>query len=130
MSRKLIPAVVNQACSALPDSASGKPEANPNRPMLRMRQLRPGNAATSSVDIVDHVRRVIRKPRRGRDRAGLELRAQAWRDDLVIDAPAHVVRARRAARGPPGVILALGFQRAIAVHPTLFLYQPVEPGAL
>src|SRR6185312_8979062 len=123
MSRRLMPAVVNQACSAGPDSASGRPEAKPSRPMLRMRQLRPGTAA-ASVGIVDGVRRVVGEALVAVDRATLQPLAQRGRDELVVDAPAHVVAAVR----PPRVVLALGVQCAVTVHPAA-LDQAVEPAA-
>ena len=43
--------------------------------------------------------------------------AQAGRGELVVDAPPHVVGAGGAAVAPPGVVLALGMQYAVGIHP-------------
>src|SRR6185312_4371873 len=117
MSRRLMPAVVNHACSALPDNASGSPDAKPSRPMLRMRQLRPVAATVGSVGIVDGIRRVVGEALVAVDRAGLEALAQRWGNHLVIDAPSHVVGARLAAVRPPGVFDRIRLQGAEAVDP-------------
>src|SRR5207342_374030 len=67
--------------------------------------------------------------RRAGDSAGLEPVAQARRHQLVVDAPTDIVGARRAARAPPGVVLAFGLERAITVDPTLRA-QAIHPVAL
>ena len=67
--------------------------------------------------VVDDEGRVVGEARLRMDRARTQPVAQRRRHDLVIDAPADVLGARRAAVAPPGVILAFGMQRAIRVDP-------------
>ena len=65
------------------------------------------------------------------DAAGQQPVAQRRRAELVVDAPPHVLRARRAAIGPPRVVLALGVQLAEGVDPARRVAaQAVEPIAL
>src|SRR5690348_6916874 len=126
MSLRLRPAVVNHACKVGLVSASGRPEAKPSRPTLRMRQRCPGAAAAPSVGIVDGVGRVVGETLVAVDRATLQPLAQRGRDELVVDAPTHVVLAGAPAVRPPRVILAFRMQGAVTVHPAA-LDQAVEP---
>src|SRR5690606_34041069 len=91
--------------------------------------------------VVHRVRRVVGEALFAVDRAGAQARRQRRGDELVVDAPAHVVGARRAAVAPPGVVLALRVQDAVGVHPAarprrgavaalVLADQAVEPGAL
>src|SRR6476620_6238428 len=78
--------------------------------------------------VFDQERRVVREPRRRGDLACAQTIAQRWRHQLVIDAPADVLGARRAAVAPPGVVLALRMQRAIRIDPAaVAIAQSVEP---
>src|SRR6185312_11185875 len=74
----------------------------------------------------DGVRRVVGETLVAVDRATLQPLAQRGRDELVINAPTHVVRAGVAAVRPPRVVLAFRMQRAVTVHPAA-LDQAVEP---
>ncbi len=67
---------------------------------------------------------------RRRSRRRSSFLAQIGADHLVIDPPADVLRTRRAALAPPGVVLALRSQRAVTVDPAVLLEQSGQPGAL
>src|SRR5688572_9789550 len=96
---------------------------------LRSRRLcstsrQPGRAggtgagvASEVVVIVHRVGRMVGEARSAQDRAGAQPVVQARGRELVVDAPADVVFARGAAVAPPGVVLALGVQRAVGVDP-------------
>ena len=83
----------------------------------RGRRPRTPGAGASEV-VVDRQRRVVGEALAAVDRRRTRSAvAQGRRHDLVVDAPADVVGARRAAVGPPGVVLASGLQRAERVDP-------------
>src|SRR5690606_40917908 len=84
-----------------------------------------------SQGVVHGVGRVVGEARRRRDRAVAQALAQRRGRELVVDAPADVLGARGAAVAPPGVVLALGVQRAVRIHPAMGVEaQAVEPLAL
>src|SRR5690606_39090009 len=98
-------------------------------------------ARSGEVEIVvDHVGGVVGEPRLAVDRTVAQAGRQARRDELVVDAPAHVLVASGAPLAPPGVLLLLGPQDAEAVVPAPLRRrravamdigdQAVEPGAL
>src|SRR5260370_5689961 len=62
------------------------------------------------VVIVDRQGGMVREPLRLVDRLLHRLRGDAGRGDLVVDAPADVLRPRLAAVRPPGVLLRLGVE--------------------
>src|SRR5690606_13229950 len=91
--------------------------------------------------VVDAERGVVGEALLAVDRAAAQARTQARGHELVVDPPAHVVGARRAAVAPPGVVLALRMQRAVGVDPAagprrgaiaalVRADHAVEPGAL
>src|SRR5207342_3951221 len=100
------------------------------------RPRRPRSSGVLRQVVVDDEGRVVGETRLGMDRARTQPVAQRRRHDLVIDPPADVLGARRAAIAPPGVVLAVGVQRAIRIDPTARLSidtlqaQAVEPVAL
>src|SRR5260221_737100 len=136
----------SQYASVPATSRNGRPEEKPKNSIVhaagcanaRQTDGLAGAAVTDGlVGIVDRKRRVIRKPRRRRDRA--RFRLQRRRGDLIIDAPADVIRARRTAIAPPRVFDSVRLHDAETVTPTLFRRwravaafvgnQRVEPGA-
>src|SRR5688572_24028792 len=89
-----------------------------------------GAGEAFSEVIVDGKRSVVGEPRGRMDRAGPQARQQRRRHELVVDAPAHVLGAGGAAVAPPGVVLALGVQRAVGVDPAGTVHaQAIEPVA-
>src|SRR5690606_29791200 len=67
--------------------------------------------------VVDNERRVVGEALLAVDRAGTQALAQRRGYELVVDAPADIVGARRAAVAPPGVVLAFRMQHAVGVDP-------------
>src|SRR5512139_2769908 len=133
------PRSFSQNASVPATSRNGRPEEKPNTAMVQAAgcanafqidgRAAATSAATGSVGIVDRIRRVVGEALLAVDGALAQPLAQRRRDDLVVDPPAHVVLARAAAVGPPGVVLTFRPERAVAVHPAA-LDQAVEPGAL
>src|ERR1035437_5871164 len=136
MSFRTMPFSLSQYASVPATSRNGSPDEKPNRNIVHaagcvnafqteglagLDSAAAAAAIGASGTVVDNVRRVIGKPRRRVDRAAFEACPQAGRHELVVDAPADIVRARRAAIAPPGVVLALRMQGAIAVDPTSFV---------
>src|ERR1700741_4852145 len=81
--------------------------------------------------VVDGVRRVVGKARRRRDLAAAHLLGQARRDDLVIEAPADLLGARRGGIRPPGVLVArIGPGAAEAVEPAFLRRRRVVAAAV
>src|SRR5256885_2224468 len=120
------PSAVSQACMAWPVSASGRPEAKPRR----VTTVRRCSATRSTRDdddtrstgalmprlsqlevVVDHHRRVIREALLEIDRLAHGGAGDARRGQVVVDAPAHVLRPRLAAVAPPGVLLGVRVER-------------------
>src|SRR6478752_8325812 len=98
-------------------------------PAWRPRRLR--SCGHLRQGVVHDERRVVGEARLRMDRARTQPVAQRRRHDLVIDAPADVLGARRAAVAPPRVILAFGMQRAIRVDPAAVVgADAIEPVAL
>src|SRR5690625_3303488 len=87
-------------------------------------------ASRRSRSVVDSKRRVIGKARVTIDGTTLEPFAERRGDELVIDAPADVTLTRTSAVRPPSVVLPLGIERAVAVHPAVFVHQRVHPRPL
>src|SRR5512135_975618 len=93
MSAMTIPRCLSQYASVPATSKKGRPDEKPKNSIVHAAGVAKARhndglctATAPSIGIVDRVRRVVGKPRRRRDRAGLELRAQTRRDDLVVDA--------------------------------------------
>src|SRR5688572_23833669 len=115
-----IPPSRSQPPMVLPTSMKGRPAPKPSASMTATRGVRSARRTSRKVGrrlgsevIVDGKRRVVGEPRRGVDGAGFQPRLQRRGDELVVDAPAHVLGARGAAVAPPGVVLALGVERAV-----------------
>src|SRR5690348_10141995 len=111
MSRSSIPRSLSQYASVPATSRNGRPEAKPNNSIVHAAgwanacqiETRAAAPLFASVTIVDAVGRVVGEARITRDRARAQAIAQRRRHELVVDAPADVVRARCAAIAPPGV---------------------------
>src|SRR5687768_5282555 len=80
--------------------------------------------------VVDGERGVVREAARLVDRLALRGRGDAGGGDLVVDAPADVLRPSLATVGPPGVMPGLLVQLAEDVHESDFVEDVREPGAL
>src|SRR5688572_25268757 len=80
--------------------------------------------------IVDRERSVVGEAPPLVDRFLRRARGDARRGDVVVDAPAHVLRPGLAAVGPPGVLLGLRVQAPEYVHPAQLVEHAREPGAL
>src|SRR4051812_4594812 len=84
----------NKAASGAASKYGRKPSGSLARKPLRERAV-----------IVDRQRRMVGKAPALVDRLLARLRRDAGRGDLVVDAPADVLRPRLAAIGPPGVLV-------------------------
>src|SRR3990170_1639094 len=80
--------------------------------------------------IVDRERRVIREAAPLVDRGLERFRGDAGRGDLVVDAPADVLRPGLAAVRPPGVLLGPGVEAPEYVDEARLVEHLRQPGAL
>src|SRR5690349_11356892 len=125
MSRSSMPRSLSQYASVPATSRNGRPEAKPNSSIVHaagcanacQMEARGATPCFVSVTIVHAVRCVVGEARLARDRTGAQALAQRWRDELVVDAPADVVRACGAAVAPPGVLDRVGLEHAETVEP-------------
>src|SRR5438874_5393426 len=81
---------------------------------------------SSLVDLNAH-RAVVRAFHGVADEGALQTRAQGRADEEVIDAPAHISRARAGHRAPPGVMPATLLELPEGVEETR-LHKPAETG--
>ena len=71
---------------------------------------------------------MIRKALVPVDFGSKHLVAESLRDDVVVDAPPHVVGPGLSAVGPPRVLLRLLFERSERIHPAVLAEHLVQPG--
>src|SRR5512135_1641634 len=126
------PLTVSHACSVAPVSASGRPEEKPSSSSRKI--LLPRNTPRSSAPeaplIVDDEGGVVGKAAPLVDRLAHGGLRHAGRGDLVVDAPADVLRPGLAAVRPPGVLLGLLVQAPEHVDEPDVIEHLGEPGAL
>src|SRR4051812_44445074 len=86
--------------------------------------------ALEGIVIIDRQGRVVREALLLVDRFLARRDGDAGRGDLVVDAPADVLRPGLAAVRPPGVLVGLVVDAAEDVDETQLVEYPGEPGAL
>src|SRR5262245_3639408 len=88
--------------------------------------------SSHGVVIIYRQRRVIRKPLRLVDRHAPRRCSEFGRRNLVVDAPAPVLRIRLPTVAPPGVARAgrIRAEPPVDIHPSQLVEDPAEPGAL
>src|SRR5258706_9914272 len=153
MTARLMPSVLSHAGSRLIRMYSGRPEANPVKTQISMRRfstlhhdvVSEAGGADGMRDcnlppnpdpvleprvVVDRQRCVIGKTLRLIDAHSPRPCGDSRSRNLVVDAPAHVLRPRLAAIRPPGVLPRPRVHAAEHVHPADFVEGLRQPGAL
>src|SRR4051812_15827891 len=134
-----MPCWARRVVRVAPIIAKAKPEEMPrNRAASGARSKygrRPsGNLLRASLServvIIDRQRRVVREPLGLVDRFLARAGGDARRRDLVVDAPADVLRPGLAAVGPPGVLIGLRVEAAEDVDIAQLVEHARQPGAL
>src|SRR6266850_5091314 len=141
MSRMLSPCVLSQACRVPATNAIGNPDEKPSSStasirLFAMSDARLGRAWSitrylpSRIAVVDGERRVVGEAPALVDGTALHAVAKRFGDDLIVDAPADVLRPGRPGIGPPRVLIGLLVDDTKCVNVARGSDQLIEPGAL
>src|SRR5215472_1321400 len=139
MALRLKFASASHACSVPCGRLKGSPEANPSVSAARTRPLADSSRSVRRAGagralelmlVIDDQWRVVGEARLGPDGGRLNVRFEPGADDLIVDAPAHVLLPGLATVGPPGVLIRQRVHHPERVDVPALIKQLVEPGAL